>query len=66
VVQKEGEIRPVIRELVPVLNPDILGVGTHGRTGIAHAIIGSIAADLLASEPVDVLATKAFPRIEVD
>jgi nucleotide-binding universal stress UspA family protein len=61
VVQKEGEIRPVIRELVPVLNPDIIGVGTHGRTGIAHAIIGTIAADLLASDPVDVLATKAFP-----
>src|SRR5262245_13497269 len=66
VIQKEGEIRRVIQEEVTVLNPDLLGVGTHGRTGIAHAIIGSIAADLLASAPVDVLTTKALPPFEAD
>lgn len=55
----EGEGRSVIGEQVAALKPDFLAVGTHGRTGIAHAIIGSIAEDLLASAPVDVLAVKA-------
>jgi nucleotide-binding universal stress UspA family protein len=63
VIQKEGEIHRVIREMVTVLNPDLLGIGTHARTGIALAIIGSIAADLLASAPVDVLATKALRHL---
>lgn len=59
VVLREGEVSRVIREQVAALKPDFLAVGTHGRTGIAHAIIGSIAEDLLASAPVDVLAVKA-------
>jgi universal stress protein E len=56
---KEGDVRRVIREQVAALEPDLLAVGTHGRTGLAHAIIGSIAEDLLADAPVDVLAVKA-------
>lgn len=59
VVLREGEVRRVIREQVADLKPDVLAVGTHGRTGIAHAIIGSIAEDLLADAPVDVVAVKA-------
>jgi nucleotide-binding universal stress UspA family protein len=59
VVLREGEVRRVIREQVADLKPDVVAVGTHGRTGIAHAIIGSIAEDLLADAPVDVVAVKA-------
>ncbi len=59
VVLREGEARRVIREQVANLKPDLLAVGTHGRTGVAHAIIGSIAEDLLADAPVDVVAVKA-------
>lgn len=59
-VLREGEIRRVIREQVSSIKPDLLVVGTHGRTGIAHAIIGSVAEDLLADAPVDVLAVKAI------
>jgi nucleotide-binding universal stress UspA family protein len=59
VVLREGEVRRVVREQVADLRLDILAVGTHGRTGIAHAIIGSIAEDLLADAPVDVVAVKA-------
>lgn len=59
IVMKEGQVRHVIREQVLALKPDLLAIGTHGRTGIAHAILGSVAEDLFASAPVDVLAVKA-------
>ena len=40
--------------------PDLLVVGTHGRTGVAHALLGSVAGTLLADPPVDVLAVRAW------
>ena len=59
ILLKEGDVRSVIRDQVAALKPDLLAVGTHGRTGLAHAIIGSIAEDLLADAPVAVLSVKA-------
>lgn len=59
ILLKEGPVQRVIRDQVAALKPDLLAVGTHGRTGLAHAIIGSVAEDLLADAPVDVLAVKA-------
>jgi nucleotide-binding universal stress UspA family protein len=35
-------------------------VGTHGRTGVAHAILGSIAGKLLHRPRCDVLAVRAW------
>jgi universal stress protein E len=57
---REGDVRRVVREQVSAIDPDLVVVGTHGRTGVAHAIIGSVAEDLLADAPVDVLAVKAI------
>lgn len=59
ILLKEGDVRRVIRDQIAALRPDLLAVGTHGRTGLAHAIIGSVAEDLMADAPVDVLAVKA-------
>ncbi len=59
-VVAEGMIRMVLREQVATFKPDLVAIGTHGRTGIAHAILGSVAEDLLADAPVDVLAVKAW------
>ena len=55
---REGDVRGVIREQVTTVKPDLVVVGTHGRTGLANAIIGSVAEDLLPDAPVDVLAVK--------
>lgn len=38
-----GEAVPVIEAATAEFRPDLLVVGTHGRTGVAHAILGSIA-----------------------
>lgn len=56
----EGTVGEVIAGQVAVLRPDLLVVGTHGRTGVAHALLGSVAGDLLSDPPCDVLAVKAW------
>ena len=56
----EGSAREVISRQVEKLRPDLLVIGTHGRTGVAHAVIGSVAQDLLSDPPCDVLAVKAW------
>ncbi len=59
-VMREGFVREVISEKVKKLDPDLLVIGTHGRTGVAHALLGSVAEDLLRDPPCDVLAVKAW------
>lgn len=56
----EGDILGSINAAVAKLNPDLLAVGTHGRSGFAHAVIGSIAEQLLCDASVDILAAKAW------
>ena len=57
-VVRQGEVRQVLVEQVERLRPDLLVVGTHGRSGIARAMLGSVAEDLLSHPPRDVLAVR--------
>lgn len=57
---QEGEVRGVIHREVCRLKPDLLVIGTHGRTGVAHAFVGSVAEDMLREPPCDVMAVKAW------
>lgn len=59
-VMGRGRAPEVIRCEVERLRPDLLVVGTHGRTGVPHAIIGSVAEDLLSDPPCDVMAVKGW------
>ncbi len=59
-IMKQGTVREVIFGQARRLKPDLVVMGTHGRTGIAHAFLGSVAEDLLRAPPCDVLAVKAF------
>lgn len=59
-VVREGSARDVIPDQVKKLRPDLLVVGTHGRTGVAHAVLGSVAGNLIDNPPCDVLAVKAW------
>lgn len=52
---REGAAAAVIKETADELKPELIAIGTHGRTGIAHAVIGSVAEEMLASAPCDVL-----------
>jgi universal stress protein E len=52
---RPGSVRGVIQEQIDQLKPDLLVIGTHGRSGVAHAIWGSVAEDFLSRPPCDVL-----------
>ncbi|GEO13661.1 universal stress protein [Microvirga aerophila] len=53
---EEGAPFEVISKAVEQLNPDILIIGTHGRSGIAKALLGSVTEEVLRSLDVDILA----------
>lgn len=55
-----GEAASVLRQSVADRKADLLTVGTHGRVGISHAILGSIAEEFLNDPPCDVLVVKAW------
>ncbi|MGI9477719.1 MAG: universal stress protein [Hyphomicrobiaceae bacterium] len=54
----EGKVYAAILAEVASLKPDLLAIGTHGRSGIARAVIGSIAEQLLADSPIDILTVQ--------
>jgi universal stress protein E len=53
---EEGAPSEVISKTVEQLNPNVLIIGTHGRTGIAKALLGSVTEEALRSLDVDILA----------
>lgn len=55
---EEGEIATVIRQQLHETQADLLVLGTHGRSGFAHAMIGSAAESLLAVADSDVLIVR--------
>jgi len=59
-VMKEGLAREVLLDQARRIKPDLLVIGTHGRTGVAHIFLGSVAEDLLRMPPCDVLAVNAW------
>lgn len=57
---QEGAPCEVLEAACAEFGADLLVVGTHGRTGVSRAILGSVAADLLSAPPCDVLVVKPF------
>jgi nucleotide-binding universal stress UspA family protein len=55
-----GSANEVLLDLAGELSADLIVVGTHGRTGVAHALLGSVAEDLLRQAHCDVLVAKAW------
>ncbi|WPB78717.1 universal stress protein [Archangium violaceum] len=50
-----GSPRSVIPQAVARRRADLLVLGTHGRSGVAHALLGTVAGDVLREVPCDVL-----------
>jgi nucleotide-binding universal stress UspA family protein len=55
-----GMAQEVLLATAIQLSADLLVAGTHGRAGIAHAVLGSVAEDLLHQAPCEVLVAKAW------
>lgn len=52
---RSGSARRVIAEAVKKLNTDLLVLGTHGYSGAAHVLLGTVAGDVLRDVACDVL-----------
>ncbi len=50
-----GSPRRVIPKVIAKRRADLLVLGTHGRSGIAQAFLGTVAGDVLRAVPCDVL-----------
>lgn len=50
-----GSPRGIIAKLVKKADTDLLALGTHGYSGLAHALLGTVAGDLLRDVDCDVL-----------
>jgi nucleotide-binding universal stress UspA family protein len=55
---QRGAPAPVILEIARSKHADLIVMGTHGRTGIEHALLGSVAERVLREAPCPVLCVK--------
>jgi universal stress protein E len=53
---ENGRPVEVISRLVEAMKPHLLVIGTHGRSGIAKALLGNVTEDVLRSLDLDILA----------
>lgn len=59
---EEGGPMEVISRAVDQLQPDLLVMGTHGRSGLVKALIGSVTEETLRTLNVDILAVPPASR----
>jgi universal stress protein E len=58
----EGRPFDAIADAVKELRPDLLLMGTHGRSGLVRALLGSVTEEALRSLDVDILAVPPMGR----
>ena len=56
----EGDLWPVIEETVGQENTDLIVMGTHGRTGVGRALLGSAAEEIFRRASCPVLTVGPF------
>jgi nucleotide-binding universal stress UspA family protein len=60
VIAREGMPEEVVLEAVRETRCDLLALGTHGRSGLGRALLGSVAESMIARAPCDVLAVRGW------
>jgi universal stress protein A len=45
---------------------DLIAIGTHGRRGFPHLLLGSVAEDVIRHAPCPVMTARLFPRRPLD
>jgi len=58
VLVRSGDARDVINQTASELNIDLIVMGTHGRRGIARALLGSVAETVVRTAPCAVLTVR--------
>lgn len=59
-----GSARLVIEKIVKKVDSDLLVLGTHGYSGVAHVVLGTVAGDVLRQVACDVLVVPGVRRAE--
>jgi nucleotide-binding universal stress UspA family protein len=57
-VIRAGDARSVALAEMARRHSDLIALGTHGRSGVAHALVGSVAEWLIEAAPCDVLVAR--------
>ena len=57
--RRNGDAATEIIAAAAAATADVIVLGTHGRTGLARLILGSVARDVLHHAPCSVLITRA-------
>lgn len=52
---------PTILDVIPLLGADLVVMGTHGRHGLSHTLLGSVAEKVVRLSTVPVITVHAAP-----
>jgi nucleotide-binding universal stress UspA family protein len=55
---RRGDARSIILMDSARRRADLLVIGTHARSGVSHALLGSVAESIIDSAPIDVLVVR--------
>jgi len=55
---REGRAARTVADTAAEISADLIVIGTHGRTGIAHMLLGSVAEQVLRTAPCSVLTIR--------
>jgi len=57
-IVRAGDARSIVLNEAVRGHADVIAIGTHGRSGLSRALIGSVAEDVIANAPCDVLVAR--------
>ena len=61
VLLRTGDARDVINTTASEIGADLIVMGTHGRRGVARALLGSVAEAVVRTAPCPVLSVRLHP-----
>ena len=57
----EGRAKVEILRMIDELHADLVVMGTHGRSGLSHVLLGSVAERVVRTSPVPVMTVRLAP-----
>ncbi len=66
VLVRTGDARDVINQTAKEIGADLIVIGTHGRTGLSRALLGSTAETVVRTAPCPVLTVRISDEVASD
>lgn len=61
IIQRDGPAAEAIRRVAKEIGADLIVMGTHGRSGLGRAVLGSVTEEVVRTAEVPVLTVRAGP-----